>query len=98
MNKTYNEWTNYETWLISLYVDGNYDGEGTYRYFKSLFESNLDRYQKEKQLKEEIENSISEQLEQGKIENNIINDLVNAALSEVNWQEIVDAKMNDLEN
>ncbi len=27
---TYNGWANYETWAVGMYLDGNYDGPGTY--------------------------------------------------------------------
>lgn len=27
---TYNGWKNYETWAVGMYLDGNYDGPGTY--------------------------------------------------------------------
>lgn len=27
----YNGWTNWETWAVGMYLDGNYTGEGTYR-------------------------------------------------------------------
>ncbi len=26
----YNGWKNYETWAVGMYLDGNYDGAGTY--------------------------------------------------------------------
>jgi hypothetical protein len=26
----YNGWKNYETWAVGMYLDGNYDGPGTY--------------------------------------------------------------------
>lgn len=28
--ETYNGWKNYETWAVGMYLDGNYDGAGTY--------------------------------------------------------------------
>ena len=29
-DETHNGWKNYETWAVSMYLDGNYDGAGTY--------------------------------------------------------------------
>jgi hypothetical protein len=29
-DKTYNGWKNYETWAVGMFLDGNYDGPGTY--------------------------------------------------------------------
>lgn len=29
-DETYNGWKNYETWAVNMYLDGNYDGAGTY--------------------------------------------------------------------
>lgn len=26
----YNGWSNYETWAVGMYLDGNYTGSGTY--------------------------------------------------------------------
>ena len=29
-DETYNGWKNYETWAVGMFLDGNYDGPGTY--------------------------------------------------------------------
>ena len=29
-DETYNGWKNYQTWAVGMFLDGNYDGPGTY--------------------------------------------------------------------
>jgi len=101
--KTYNGWTNYETWNVKLWIDNE---EGSYRYWQeatrevwNAAEATETWTRKEsaafalaKRLKDEFEagNPVAEQA-------SVWADLMGAALSEVNWHEIVNAMIEDLE-
>ncbi len=97
----YNGWSNYETWTVSLWLDND---EHTYRYWRDETrrvreEAGFDprvragvwtvdeaaRLNLAEQLKEEVTNAVP--LRQA----SMYTDLLNAALSEVDWLEIVDS-------
>lgn len=96
MSEKYNGWTNYETWAVKLWIDNE---EFTQRYWEKSAKKawreadateNWTRTESAiftlaDQLKDEITDpDACELLGQS----NLYTDLLNAALSEVNWQEI----------
>lgn len=106
-DKSYNGWTNYETWAVNLWLENE---EGTYRYWRAQAESHLTedqacdevrdgiwttdeaaKFNLADQLKDEVENDspISEA--------SLYSDLLNAALSEVNWPEVAESFLEGLE-
>lgn len=79
--KEYNGWTNYETWLLALWLDND---AGTQERCYEIVDQHGNTLQGEEVLREMID------------ENNPLidtatfySDLINAALSEVNWYEIM---------
>lgn len=96
---SYNGWTNYETWLVKLWMDNE---EGSSNYWRETAEEHLKvdgdnaAYGLAERLKEQHEETISETvLKPAKQEASFIADLLNAAMSEVNWQEIAESLVND---
>lgn len=91
---TYNGWTNYETWCVHLWLSNE---EGSYRYWREeagrhLKEDREDaRFSLARRLKSELEEASP--LEEA----SLFSDLLNAALSEVDWHEVADAFLEDLE-
>ena len=82
-DKTYNGWTNYETWDVKLWLDNE---EGTYSDMRELAKSHSgDKYQMSKAVREYVENMMPD------IEASMFSDLLLAALSDVNWYEIGEA-------
>jgi len=98
--RTYNGWTNYETWAVALWLDNE---EETYRYWRDqaarhrLAAEHLTEIQQgvvtsrqaaignlAQQLKEEITDASP------LFEPTMYSDLLWAALSEVDWLEIAD--------
>jgi hypothetical protein len=76
----YNGWSNYETWLVALWL--NHD-EASYNALKALKAEDKSEYRKAESL-EELVRELYEFEPVG-----IVADLVNSAFGRVNWVEIV---------
>ena len=96
MESGYNGWQNYETWVVNLWLSND---QGTYEHWRGLAReawhdaeatdiftrAEVARNDLAKHLKNEIEeyNPCPEAA--------LYSDLLNAALSEINWYEVADA-------
>ena len=81
IKETYNGWTNYETWNVKLWMDN--DGVNI-----DLFGKNLEAYELSQAIKGYFE-------ENTPTVTGVYADLLNGALSEVNWYEIAEALIED---
>lgn len=100
-DKTYNGWTNYETWLVKLWID-NEQGDQE-RWIEAAREAmaeptkvslggrDLTAYHLGQLMKDEFTEATPE-LE------GFWADLLNSALSEVNWQEIAGSFLDDVKD
>ena len=102
--KTYNGWTNYETWNVNLWMSND---KGSYRHYGALAQDAYDNAEAERfftrleratldlsdMLKEEFEQAMDEIL--GDMSASVWADLLGAALSEVNWHEIAEHLIDD---
>lgn len=82
----YDGWKNYETWLVALWIGNN---ESVYRNVQDLLNRDYafkHNCEKADALKEMIEEFLDFQEEAS-----LRSDLLNAALSEVDWMEIVES-------
>lgn len=78
----YNGWTNYETWLVNLWL-----GEDFRIYAEEQPDSfACDQYKLSQALKDYTEETV--QMDTGSVEGGLTVDLLNSALSAVNWYEI----------
>jgi hypothetical protein len=91
--KTYNGWTNYETWNVALWIDNE---EGSYRYWRRAAQEAYDEAEASEHLtrEENAERDLADRLK-GEMSEAAPDlgascwaDLLGAALSEVNWDEI----------
>lgn len=95
-DKTYNGWTNYETWNVKLWMDNE---EGTQDYWNQAAEEAL--HYRHHDTPEEAANQLACRLKDEFQESmpdlgaSCWADLLNAALSEVNWYEIAQSLVND---
>ena len=100
--KKYNGWANYETWVTKLWMDND---EGSYHYWQEQTQECLDNAKQLEEyftVKEKATLLLSDQLKSMHEENTptvtgVYADLLNAALSEVDWHEIAEAVIDDLE-
>jgi hypothetical protein len=97
MSKNYNGWSSYETWAVALWLDNE---EGSQRYWQERAEEIMRDCDNEKDdAKSNLANEIQEQhTEANPVQNGtVFADLMNAALSEVNWYEIASHYVDEVE-
>ena len=95
-DRTYNGWTNYETWVVNLWMD-NEKGQQDYWIEEvqvALKQDNPVMHFADR-LKDEHEEAASYALAAAKYETGPLADLLNGALSEVNWREIAQHWIDD---
>ena len=91
-NKEYNGHYNYETWLVSLHIDNEQHYE---KEIQHLANNARNQYELAKDIKSFVEENMIKD-ENGKdITNCFLNDLINATLSEVNWQELAEGYIQE---
>jgi hypothetical protein len=88
-NKTYNGWTNYETWLTNLWIDqDSYATETISNICLGLMGSWEDKDDIDWRLGDSIKDIIEEWVDSAEIANGFILDMLRGAISEVNFREI----------
>jgi hypothetical protein len=97
----YNGWTNYETWNVALWIDNE---EPSYRYWRDVAqEAWNDAEATETFTRREVAAlalaaRLKDEVTEGAPElTGTYGDLLGAALSEVNWHEIADNWLDDVE-
>ncbi len=91
-DKTYNGWTNYETWNAALWMDND---EGSYNYWDERTEAACGRYDRDdavSALAGEIEVHHADAAPD--LGASFYADMLGAALSEVNWYEIAEGRVD----
>lgn len=99
----YNGWTNYETWNVKLWIDND---QGSYNHWRENAKECLDNAQasehftKEEQAVLDLMDILKDQYEEmNPLADNAdtYTDLLNAALSEVNWHEIAKSIIEEIQ-
>ncbi len=100
----YNGWTNYETWCVNLWFTND---ESTDRHWRDLaYDSLVDAFQEadesyDDSVKNEAINELADAMKQLVDEDapevtGMYADMMNSALSEVDWYEIAEHFVNDV--
>ena len=90
--KNYNGWTNYETWLVALWLGNE---PGTYEDTREMTKSHVREHGKECEylLSKSIKDYVEELLPD--LGASLAADLMGAAMSEVDWQDIAENYLSD---
>jgi hypothetical protein len=86
-DKTYNGWSNYETWNVNLWLDNE---PGTYDEKREIVRTATSEYKAAQALKDWVEEMMPD------LGATMWADLLGSALSEVDWDEIVEAEWKEL--
>lgn len=101
--KTYNGWTNYETWAVNLWIDNE---QSTQEYWLERAEywhkaaSTSEYWTPAESAKFNLADELKESVEAEQpeaVNGTMYADLLMAALSEVNWQEIAQNLLSEFE-
>ena len=102
--KGYNGWKNYETWAVKLWMEND---ESDYEYWKDVTKSQWNNTQKTTYgtRKENAINNLADYIKEWVIDNNPMNqfdnqasmyhDLMNVALSEIDFYEIAESLLEE---
>jgi hypothetical protein len=96
----YNGWTNYETWVVNLWMDNE---EGSHDYKNEAEEQKHFSKMEDAvciladRLKDDHEDRKCNILENAELTSSVWADLLGATLSEVNWNEIAEHLLENVE-
>ncbi len=102
-DKTYNGWTNYETWNVALWIGNE---QGSQRYWSDRAQEEWDGANGNEKdalraladcLEDEFSDGAAALLEGAKQTASVWADLLAASLSEVNWREIAEHFLEDVD-
>jgi hypothetical protein len=83
--KEYNGYTNYETWVVALWLDND---RGTHDYWLEIAQETLASCTDD-QAKINLSDALKESHEESEVQG-VFADLLNAAMSEVDWYDIAE--------
>ncbi len=99
--KTYNGWTNYETWCLKLWMDNE---EGSYHAGVEMAQAAWDdaeadsTFTRAERAALDLADTLKDEYEEARPElAGVWGDLLGAALSEVNWDEIASSMIDEID-
>ena len=107
-DRRYNGWTNYETWAVGLWIDND---QATYVYWREEATRHVRQAAEDEMVKRGVwtvqasaGNALAQQLKDELTEavpdlgSSVYSDLLGAALDEVNWTELAESLLSDIES
>ena len=102
MADKYNGWTNYETWNVNLWIDNE---EGSYSYWREAAQECYDNaeadgsFTREEQATLDLSHRLKDEFDEAMPElgASCWSDLLRGALSEVNWYEIAEHMIENVD-
>jgi hypothetical protein len=94
---SYNGWTNYETWLVALWIDNE---QGTHEQRREMARDIKSNNDSEDAHIDHFGDAIREWVEEAMMPDHgatLAADLLNGALSDVNWREIAENWLDEVE-
>jgi len=95
MNEKYNGWTNYETWLIGMDLDGNYDRHTYERVQDMIIDLRAEHGDDERALVGNLADQLKAMYDERDHECCVLTDLITASLSRVNWRELAESRLEE---
>jgi hypothetical protein len=101
MGSTYNGWRNYETWLTNLWLTND---QGTYEYWRDMARAAwrdaeaTNILTRQEVARKDLANQLKDETEEYSPcpEAGLYSDLLNSALSEIDWYEVAEAFLEDI--
>jgi len=94
MNRPYNGWTNWETWNFKLWLDNS---EDSYKAIMYLAEEVSERANAKNDLAKELESLANDLLEESAVfETGFFNDVCNSAIKLVDFYEIAESYLEEI--
>ncbi len=103
-DSSYNGWSNYETWVVNLWLGND---EGSYNTCRTLAQRCFEEAVADQVLSRkeracyQLANELKEMLEDSNplaSEASVYSDLLNASISEVNWKEIANSLLQEIDD
>jgi hypothetical protein len=97
-DKTYNGWSNYETWVVKLWMDND---EISYNFWRERVQDHIATYtDREDGWKDEAVNCLADEIKDTHEADlphveGFAADLLNAAMGEVDWREMAESMIDD---
>jgi hypothetical protein len=99
--KEYNGWTNYETWLVNLWMDNEQGSQSYWAETAQEFynEALSDRtFTRDERATIDLSDRLKDEFEEAQPEvTGLWADMINAAMSEVDWYEIAEHLISDVD-
>lgn len=93
-NKSYNGWTNYETWAVALWIDND---QSTQEQAADMARDTRRRREYLHELADQLKSWVTDEMLPD-LGASLAADLLGAAVSEVDWAEIADHYLSDLDD
>jgi hypothetical protein len=103
-DSSYNGWSNYETWVVNLWLGND---EGSYNACRSLAQRCYEvaeadeMFNRKERACYQLANELKAMIEDSNplaSEASVYSDLLNTSISEVNWKEIANSLLQEIED